>query len=166
MPHKCCVVGCTNSSAKEECKNKGVHFFCFPTRDPEQRELWIRAVKRLAEGGQPWQPKSKTTKICSEHFVGGQWSRTRGHPAHVPSIKLGHRKEGERTDKDVERFKRHQKRQLEKEHQQSPVATRAQGAGRRTASPRPSASARPRIRWRARATKTNVTTSSGVRLMM
>ena len=95
--------------------------------------MWVGAVKRLAKDGHPWQPQSKT-KICSEHFVGGQWSRTRGHPAYVPSIKLGYREE-EKTEKDVERFKRHRKRQLQKEHQQSPVAARS----RPTVRPRPPA---------------------------
>ena len=33
-------------------------------------------------------PKSKT-KVCSVHFVGGHWRRTRGQPSYIPSIKLG-----------------------------------------------------------------------------
>lgn len=111
----CSIVGCTNNSTKEECKKNGVHFFSFPTRDPEQRELWISAVKRLTKEGQTWRPKSKNDKICSEHFVSGQWSRTRGHPSYVPSIKLGHNEKKGKTDKDLARFQRHQKRQLEKD---------------------------------------------------
>ena len=76
-------------------------------------------VKRLAEGGQPWLPKSKT-KICSENFVGGQWGQTRGHPPYIPSIKLGHR-EKEKTDKDVERFNRHLRLQLDEENIAHPI---------------------------------------------
>lgn len=84
MPQSCCVLGCTNSSAKTECQEKGVKFFAFPTRDPEQREKWIAAVKRIEPDGKPWTPKSHM--ICSEHFVGGEWSRTRGHPSYLPAI--------------------------------------------------------------------------------
>lgn len=115
MPHRCSVVGCKNSNIKEECKKNGVRFFCFPTRDPAQRELWISAVKRLAEDGRTWRPKSKGSKICSEHFVGGQWSRTRGHPSYLPTINLGHDEKIGMNEKDIARFQRHQQRQLEKE---------------------------------------------------
>ena len=84
MTQSCCVLGCTNSSAKTLCQEKGVKFFTFPTRDPEQREKWIAAVKRIEPGGKPWTPK--THRICSEHFVGGEWSRTRGHASYLPTI--------------------------------------------------------------------------------
>ena len=61
MPHQCCVVGCNNSSIKEECKIKGIRFFCFPTPDTKQRELWVRAVKR-----HPWQLQKEhpTRTVC------------------------------------------------------------------------------------------------------
>ena len=37
MPQKCCVVGCTISGGKEDCKTKGIIFFCFTTHDPDSR---------------------------------------------------------------------------------------------------------------------------------
>jgi hypothetical protein len=39
----CCVVGCSNSQYKDG-KN-GIKFFSFPGNQ-EQKELWIKAVKR------------------------------------------------------------------------------------------------------------------------
>ena len=85
MVHYCCVIDCTNSSSKKwECQEKGIKFFSFPTRDPEQRDKWISAVNRIEEG-KPWIPKYYS-KICSEHFVSGEWSRTRGHPDYLPTL--------------------------------------------------------------------------------
>ena len=99
MTNSCCVVGCSNrigrtlKGVKVECKNKGIRYFSFPTPDPEQWEKWVSAVKRK-DGGKPWKP-TQWSKVCSEHFVGGQWSRTRGHPSFAPTLKMGHHEEAE-----------------------------------------------------------------------
>ncbi len=78
----CCVVGCHKNEGTDRPE---VRFFGFPTRDTEQRKLWIKAVNRKNKDNSLWQP-SKHSKICSEHFLGKEWSRTRGHPDYVPSV--------------------------------------------------------------------------------
>lgn len=102
----CCVVGCSNGSVK----NRTAKFFNFPaeSRNKEQRKLWVAAVKRLDSEGRPWLP-SKWSRICSEHFVGGQWSPTSTHPAYVPTIfPTKHVKK--RSQSDVDRYERMRKR--------------------------------------------------------
>ena len=75
-------------------KTKGISFFASLHRDPEQRELWMGAVNKLAEDEKPWRPKFKT-KICSEHFVGGQKRQKWG----ILQTFLHHEKK--KTDKEV-----------------------------------------------------------------
>ena len=104
MVNYCCAPGCKNAGYG----GTGIKFFSFPTKNPEQRKLWIAAVKRQNpdDPSKPWQP-NKWTRICSEHFLDGKWSRVKGHPSYTPTIfKTRHVKE--KTGKDLARFKRHQ----------------------------------------------------------
>ena len=83
MVNYCCVAGCHNAAFG----NSGVKFFSFPVKHPAQRDLWIAAVRRQSneDPSKPWRP-SKWTRICSEHFLGGKWSRCWGHPSFTPTI--------------------------------------------------------------------------------
>ena len=69
----CCVVGCSNNSKRDAPR---VKFFQIPSRNPEQRKLWIRAINRIDEDGNAWVPP-KSSKVCSSHFIGGKPSPTR-----------------------------------------------------------------------------------------
>jgi hypothetical protein len=51
--HLCVVVGCNNHSARDRGK---CSFFGNPARNLEQRELWIKAVKRVGPDGMDWVP--------------------------------------------------------------------------------------------------------------
>ncbi len=101
----CCVVGCSHNY---KVHGKDVRFFQFPTRDLEQREKWISAVKRVDSDGKPWVPSNNAT-ICSAHFHSGIYSRTRGHPDYVPTIfPTLHVKP--KSEQDESRFQRQQRR--------------------------------------------------------
>ena len=69
----CCVVGCSNNSKRDAHR---VKFFQIPSRNLEQRKLWIRAINRIDEDGNAWVPR-KSSKVCSSHFIGGKPSPTR-----------------------------------------------------------------------------------------
>jgi hypothetical protein len=56
----CVIVGCDNHSVRDRGK---VSFFGFPARNLEQRELWIKAVKRVGPDGKDWVP-AKWSKVC------------------------------------------------------------------------------------------------------
>ena len=97
----CCVVNCQrNYKADKDV----VSFFSFPKRNPEQREKWIQAVRRINADGSPWVP-SQHSKICSEHFVSGWWSPSRNDPDYAPSI-FATKHVSAKSEKDVERFQR------------------------------------------------------------
>ena len=78
----CCAVGCHSTYPRDR---ESVKFFSFSTKNLEQRELWIVAVKRKNPDGSVWLPK-KQTKICSKHFITERPNPTRTHPDYVPSI--------------------------------------------------------------------------------
>ena len=78
----CCVVGCNSTYPRDR---DSVKFFCFSQKNLEQRELWIRAVRRINVDGTKWIPKVHT-RVCSKHFIGEKPSPTRNHPDYVPSI--------------------------------------------------------------------------------
>ena len=71
--YSCSVVGCSNNSKRDRDR---VKFFQIPSRNLEQRKLWIRAINRQDEDGNAWVPP-KWSKVCSNHFVGGKPSPTR-----------------------------------------------------------------------------------------
>ena len=101
----CCVVGCHNRKGKDL-----VHFFSFPapSRNLEQRELWIKAVKRIEPDGSQWIP-SKRSIVCADHFVKKKPSPTRTDPDYAPSIfPTKHGKAA--TLSDVQREKRRKDR--------------------------------------------------------
>ena len=57
MPATCCCV--------PQCHERGGH--AFPS-DSEQRQLWVRAIKRLDEVTlKDWEP-SLTSLVCKAHF--------------------------------------------------------------------------------------------------
>ncbi|XP_075746724.1 uncharacterized protein LOC119185076 [Rhipicephalus microplus] len=80
----CCVVNCANSY--EKCP-PGTKFFRFPGRQclVDQRERWIRNVRRVNANGTEWQP-AKWSRVCSAHFVGGKSSTDPASPSYAPAI--------------------------------------------------------------------------------
>ncbi|KAJ8956132.1 hypothetical protein NQ318_016587 [Aromia moschata] len=81
----CCVVNCKNT----QYNTKNVHFYSFSMKPHkvEQREKWIKAVRRRNADGSLWQP-NKDTKICSEHFIGNAKSEHPLSPCFLPTIFL------------------------------------------------------------------------------
>ncbi|XP_055937816.1 THAP domain-containing protein 1-like [Argiope bruennichi] len=63
MPTHCAAFGCTNSSRKESCKNKGISFHKFPLTDKILLGRWLVNVRRA-----DFQP-TQYSYICSEHFT-------------------------------------------------------------------------------------------------
>ncbi|XP_067010580.2 THAP domain-containing protein 11 isoform X2 [Anabrus simplex] len=80
----CSVVGCKNRYCNTE---ESVKFYSFPSRPHEMdlRRRWILAVNRKKVDGTLWMP-SKSSRICSEHFIGGRKSQHPASPAYIPSI--------------------------------------------------------------------------------
>ena len=98
----CCVVDCHNYES-----TGNVSFHRFPIRDPEQRELWIKAVNRINPDKTPWKP-TKYDRICSVHFTDGKPNIAPTHPSYVPSIfPTNHRKPKKKDD-----YSRHERRQI------------------------------------------------------
>ena len=95
----CAVVGCHARRGRDP-----VSFFKFPARNHEQRELWIRAVKRINVDGTPWVP-GKYALVCGKHFVKKKPSPTNSDPDYVPTIfPTNHMKAA--TQKDIQRNQR------------------------------------------------------------
>ena len=79
----CCVPGCSNSRGKCKRLGKQVSFYKFPS-DAKRRQLWLNRIRRDVEirlpdetdvsstkvRTVPFEP-SKSSTVCSEHFVGG-----------------------------------------------------------------------------------------------
>ena len=108
MPERCSVVGCSEARGEDD----GVRFFVFPKRNLEQRELWVKAIKRQSAHGDLWQPYNAAV-VCSKHFLGGQPNPTRTHPDYAPSIfPTSHRRQG--TTSSLDRHNRQMKRREEK----------------------------------------------------
>jgi hypothetical protein len=76
----CCVVGCHNYHGRDEVK-----VFAFPNKNPSQKEKWIKAVNRVNNDKTPWMP-TKSSFVCSDHFVDKKYSTIENHPDYVPSI--------------------------------------------------------------------------------
>ena len=80
----CCVEGCRKN---EWADRPETSFFKFPKRrNPEQHQLWLKAINRVCADGSPWEPHPKNGLVCSEHFINGRPSKTRIDPDYVPSI--------------------------------------------------------------------------------
>ena len=80
----CSVVACGSKAWKTVPKPR---FFRFPSRDKLQKQLWVAIIGRLNPDGSLWQPKNHDY-ICSNHFVGGMYSRTRGDVNYTPSLNV------------------------------------------------------------------------------
>lgn len=63
--HFCCAPGCSNQSGKDRQAGISRHYYLFP-KDVLRRRAWMRAIPR-----DKWHPSS-SSKICSDHFVGGK----------------------------------------------------------------------------------------------
>ncbi|XP_016662321.1 uncharacterized protein LOC100160767 [Acyrthosiphon pisum] len=81
----CCVVDCHNTY--RNTKGKGVTFYTFPSKKHEQhiKKLWIRAIRRVNENGEPWEP-IRSSLVCSSHFVNNKCSKDPKSPSFIPTI--------------------------------------------------------------------------------
>ena len=68
MPKHCVAAGCT----KNNLSSKDLSFYKFPNREKnlEKWKKWVHAMKRVNADGTNWEPKSKWTYVCSDHFIG------------------------------------------------------------------------------------------------
>ncbi|CAC5379540.1 unnamed protein product [Mytilus coruscus] len=59
--------------------------FPFPTKDLEDRKLWIKVINRQQKKGKIWEP-NYDSRVCSEHFLDGHPSEANPYP----TLKLGY----------------------------------------------------------------------------
>ena len=78
---------CSAIACKSYQGDPDIHFFRFPARNLESRDLWIKALKICHEDGSEWRPSNQAV-LCSKHFVLGKPSLSRTDPDYVPSIFL------------------------------------------------------------------------------
>ncbi|XP_034036458.1 gastrula zinc finger protein xFG20-1-like isoform X2 [Thalassophryne amazonica] len=111
MPKSCCIVGCTNNSAKRE----DLSFYMIPSEatEPERREKWLQVIGRRANPGSTelWRPKSDYHYVCSSHFTGKK-NNSPAHPDYVPSI-FPQIAVGDSNGNQHNHFKRAQKRKIQ-----------------------------------------------------
>lgn len=83
----CCVVQCHNSLENTKGRHPPVKFYRFPGKwyETKRREAWIAAVRRVNPDKTPWEP-TKTSRICSDHFVGNCKRDVTRHPSYIPTI--------------------------------------------------------------------------------
>lgn len=62
MPNFCSAYGCSNTSAKANCKEKGISFHHFPLNDKNRLKQWLVKMKR-----KNFKPATYD-RLCSEHF--------------------------------------------------------------------------------------------------
>ena len=74
----CSVPGCYNNTRED---GGVIHFYRFPT-DTFIRRLWVAKLAR----GPAWKP-SAFSRICGNHFIGGQKTDRHPHPTIFPSVK-------------------------------------------------------------------------------
>eukprot|EP00795_Rhopilema_esculentum_P006577 gene6577-12113_t len=115
----CAVIGCANSSyrlvkwKKSLCEThkhqqheacgcpEPFCLYCFPgpKRYKEQRDRWIKAVKREKKGKKSWSP-CNSDRVCSAHFIDGIPTAANSDPV----LEMGYTKPQEpRPRKKVER---------------------------------------------------------------
>ena len=58
----CAAYGCSNSSDKKECRDKGIGFHAFPLNNPETLKIWLIRLKR-----KDFEP-TKHSALCADHF--------------------------------------------------------------------------------------------------
>ncbi|XP_037555216.2 uncharacterized protein LOC119444736 [Dermacentor silvarum] len=96
----CCVVpGCSLRSGTNLLSK--VRTFRFPV-EADRRNAWIAAVRR-----DKWQP-TKSSQICSAHFIQGQPSCDPNHPDYTPTV-FPYRAQGNSGQK-IARFQRAQRK--------------------------------------------------------
>ncbi|CAB4068479.1 unnamed protein product [Lepeophtheirus salmonis] len=101
----CCVVGCVSRQGRED-----VRFSSFPKRNPEQTELWRKAINRKNPDGSEWYPGPYAV-ICGFHFICNEPSNHQNHPDYIPTLfptKTSRQKV--KTEADVKRYQRIRKR--------------------------------------------------------
>ena len=79
-------------------------FYRFPgvTANPEQYDLWLKAIDRVNEDGSPWIPQPKRSVVCSDHFVGGKPSSANSDVDYAPSVfETAARREGRKSEGDA-----------------------------------------------------------------
>ena len=114
MPTSCVAVGCTN-----RYKRNNVSYRRF-LKDEKRREKWISAIKR-----ENW-IAPKDARLCGAHFKSGKPSPDPSHPDNVPSIFVFKRRDVGNEQKQIERYKRAQKRRVKP---QGGVEDRSQQSG-------------------------------------
>ena len=72
MPLSCAAYGC-HSHNKMESKPC---FHRFQNNNPEHRQKWIAACKRVNEDKSSWNPTGKNVFLCGKHFVTGMLLRS------------------------------------------------------------------------------------------
>ena len=102
----CCVPDCSTTTSVPPFFNVPS-----PAKNPEQRELFLKAIDRVNPDGSCWDPKPGM-EICSRHFVSGKPSPTRNSPDYYPTKYLG-KATTPKTEADVARFNRHMKRRFD-----------------------------------------------------
>ena len=96
---KCCIFNCANTDLNE----KGIHFYrVVRSRSQEQSDKWIQIIKQ--QNGANWSP-TKDTRICSSHFLGGEFSSDANHPDYLPTI-FANSSIKPAKESDVSRFNR------------------------------------------------------------
>ncbi|XP_078660785.1 uncharacterized protein LOC144905167 [Branchiostoma floridae x Branchiostoma belcheri] len=76
---RCCVPGCKNRQGTDTVKRS---YYKFPQGEANRhlRRLWEASVRRV-----DWVP-SNYDRICSDHFVGGKRTHTKGSAGYIPSV--------------------------------------------------------------------------------
>ena len=54
-------------------RKKKPGFSRFPNNDPNLRQKWVNACKRVKKNGKPWNPSAKNVYICGYHFAKGMF---------------------------------------------------------------------------------------------
>ncbi|XP_065662460.1 uncharacterized protein LOC136085018 [Hydra vulgaris] len=87
MPKSCCVPGCQTN----KLKNPELRYYCFPAKE-SLRIKWISAIHRAkvddsgrVKHNKNRSPKSKSTYVCSLHFISGRKENFEKHPDAIPS---------------------------------------------------------------------------------
>ena len=76
----CCAIGCQNYQGLP-----GIKLFRAKRTDKEQSFAWAKAINRANEDGSLWMPRD-FDRICSDHFISGQYSTDRLSPDYRPTI--------------------------------------------------------------------------------
>lgn len=83
----CSVYQCRNTYKNTKERPLKVQFYSFPA-DPERRAKWVKFVDRVKRDGSPWEP-TRSSLICSDHFLGNRKSVFPRSPAFNPSVRPG-----------------------------------------------------------------------------